>query len=125
MTKHPFSIKKRLRSFRFAFNGLKILLWEEHNAWIHVSVAVLATIAGWLLKISTTEWLAVVIVIALVLALELINTALETLCDFLHPEKNDEIKKIKDLSAAAVLLAAIGALITGLCVFGPKLTSLF
>jgi len=123
--KYPFSIKQRIRSFRYAFNGLKVLLQEEHNAWIHLAVTALVIIAGFILKISATEWLAIILVIALVVALELINTALENLCDFVHPDKHDGIKKIKDLSAAAVLIAAIAAATIGLIVFVPKIVGCF
>jgi len=123
--KKRFSIKQRLRSFPFAFNGLKILLREEHNARIHLVAAILAIIAGFGFKISSMEWLAVIFAIGLVFALELVNSALENLADFLHPDKHESIKKVKDLAAAAVLVAAMCALVVGLLIFVPKLASWF
>ena len=124
-TNQPFSISKRLKSFSFAFNGLKILVQEEHNAWIHIFVAVCVLIAGFLLQISIIEWIIIVLCIGLVFALELINSAIENLADFVSPQKNEIIKKVKDLSAAAVLIAAFFSVIVGLVVFLPKIIMLF
>ena len=123
-TNQPFSILKRLKSFTFAFNGLKILVQEEHNAWLHIAVTVCVTIAGFLLHISLMEWIAVTLCVGLVFALELVNSAIENIADFVSPEKNEIIKKVKDLSAAAVLIAAICSVIVGLIVFLPKIITL-
>jgi len=116
-----FSWAKRFAGFRYAFNGLKILVKEEHNARIHLFVACCVLIAGALLKISTREWIAVIFCIGWVIALELINSAIENMADFLTKEKNESIKKIKDLSAGAVLIAAIASAIIGLIIFLPKI----
>jgi len=116
-----FSLKKRLVSFRYAFNGIKILIREEHNARIHLFVAGCVLIAGAVFKISTAEWIAVIFCIGLVIALELINSAIENTADFLTKEKSESIKKIKDLSAGAVLAAAIASAIIGLIIFLPKI----
>ena len=123
MKHEKFSIIKRLKSFIFALNGLKILILEEHNARIHLVAAILVIIAGILLKISNVEWLAIIFSIGLVFALETINSAIENLADFVSPEKNDQIKKVKDLSAGAVLIGAIAALVNGLIIFIPKIFS--
>ncbi|MDR1678479.1 MAG: diacylglycerol kinase family protein [Prevotellaceae bacterium] len=123
-TKQSFSIHKRLKSFTFAVNGLKILLREEHNAQIHLAITICVTIIGFLLQISLIEWIAVVLCIGLVFALELVNSAVENMCDFISPEKNEMIKKVKDLSAAAVLVAAACSVIVGLIVFLPKIIAL-
>ena len=120
----PFSILKRAKSFTFAFNGLKILIQEEHNSWIHIAIVICATVAGFLLHISFIEWVAVVLCIGLVIALELVNSAIENMADFVSPQKNEIIKKVKDLSAAAVLIAAICSAIVGLIVFLPKIIAL-
>ena len=120
-----FSILKRLRSFGFAFNGLKILFKEEHNARIHLLAAVIVVIAGIYFHISTLEWLVVVFAIGFVITSEIVNTAIENIADFVSPEKHEKIKKIKDLAAASVLISAITALIVGLIVFIPKILSLF
>ena len=119
--KKRFSIVKRLVSFRYAFNGLKILVKEEHNARIHLFIAICVLIAGVIFKISTAEWIAVVFCIGLVIALELINSAIENTADLISKEKNETIKKIKDLSAGAVLIAAIASAVIGLIIFLPKI----
>jgi len=121
MPKEKFSITKRLRSFGYAFNGLKILIREEHNARIHLITAVVAITAGFCLHISALEWIAIVFAIGFVITLEIINSAIENIADFVSPEKHDTIKKIKDLAAAGVLISSITALIIGLIVFLPKI----
>jgi len=120
----PFSISKRLKSFTFAINGLKILAKEEHNARIHIAITICVAIAGFLLHISFIEWIAVILCIGLVFTLELINSAIENLADFVSPQKNETIKKVKDLSAAAVLIAAFCSVIVGMVVFLPKIIAL-
>ena len=120
----PFSISQRLRSFKYAFAGLKTLFSEEHNARIHVFVAMAAIVLGFVLKISLNEWIALVIVMSLVFICELFNTSLEALADFVSPEKHPQIKKVKDLAAAAVLISALSALITGIILFIPKIITL-
>ena len=121
MKKEKFSIRKRLNSFRYAFNGFRILFKEEHNSWIHLLAATGVLAAAIIFRISTTEWIAVIFAIGLVFTTELVNTAIEDISNFISAEKNDRIKRIKDLSAAAVLIAALTALIIGLIVFVPKL----
>jgi undecaprenol kinase/diacylglycerol kinase (ATP) len=123
-TNQPFSMLKRLKSLIFAFNGLKILVQEEHNSWIHIVITICVVLVGFLLHISLMEWVAVVLCIGLVIGLELINSAIENIADFVSPQKNEIIRKVKDLSAAAVLIAAICSAIVGLIVFLPKIIAL-
>ena len=125
MDQEKFSIVKRLKSFKYAFNGLRILIKEEHNARIHLFAAIGVVIAGFIFKISLHEWIAVAIAIGLVFCSEIINSAIENLSDFVCPDKNERIKKIKDLAAAAVLVSALTALVIGLLVFIPKIVALF
>lgn len=117
MKSKNFSIRKRINSFRFAISGLKILIQEEHNARIHLVAALVVIAAGFLFNISTAEWLAIVFAIALVFITELINTAIENIADFVSPGKQEQIRKIKDLSAAAVLVSALIAAVVGILVF--------
>ena len=117
MKPERFSIKKRKQSFGYAFNGIKILIREEHNAWIHLMAAFFVLILGFVFNVSQTEWIALIFAIGLVLAFE----AIENLADYSSPDKHELIKKVKDLSAAAVLIAAITAFSIGLFVFIPKL----
>ncbi len=103
-----------------AFNGIKMAFKEEPNFRIHVVATIMVIAAGLYFKLSTTEWLAIVIVIGLVLLTELLNTAIENIADFISPERHEKIKTIKDIAAAAVLISAIVALVVGLLVFVPK-----
>ena len=121
MKTQKFSISNRIRSFGYAFNGLKILFKEEHNARVQLFAAMAVVIAGFVFNISNTEWVAIVFAIGFVLAMEAINSAIEGLADFVSPEKHEMIKKVKDLSAAGVLISALTALIIGLIVFVPIL----
>lgn len=109
-----------IKSFGFAFNGIKLCL-KEPNFKIHLFCALLATILGFLLRISNIEWLVVLICITLVLAFEMLNTAIEHLCNVVSPTFNPVIKIIKDVSAAAVLVVALMATVCGAIIFIPKL----
>ena len=124
MNNEKFSIKKRIKSFAYAFAGLKVLFREEHNSWIHAVAAVLAIAMGFLFRISPMEWIAIVIVIGMVFSAEIINSSLERTADFVKAERDDRKRDIKDLGAAAVLVCAMVALITGLIIFVPKIIAL-
>jgi len=125
MKSKKFSISKRIKSFGFALNGLKILIQEEHNARIHIIAAISVILAGFYFQLSSLEWLAIFFAIGLVISLEIINSAIENIADFISPKKNDAIKKIKDLSAAGVLISALTALTIGFIIFIPKISTLF
>lgn len=124
MKNEGFTFRKRLGSFKYAFSGIKTLLLHEANAWIHCIAMVLVIVAGFLLELSSTEWIAVVIVIGGVFAAEGLNTAIERLADVVSPGYHETIKQVKDLSAGAVLFMAIAAAIVGLIIFVPKITAL-
>jgi len=124
MNKKKFKIHERLYSFKYAFNGIKELIDNEHNFWIHLCATFLVIVAGFLFKVSTLEWLAIVFGIGFVITLEAINSSIEKLSDFVSPDKNDHIKKVKDLAAAGVLISSATALIIGLIIFLPKIFTL-
>lgn len=124
MKEEKFSIAKRLKSFTYAFAGLKVLFKEEHNAWIHLFATVCVIAAGILFKISLLEWVAVAFAVGLVFSFEIMNTSVENIADFICPERDDRIKRIKDLAAAAVLVSAITAAAVGLIIFVPKILAL-
>ncbi len=124
MESDKFSIKSRIKSFSFAFKGIITLLKREHNARIHLVATISATILGFVLKINTTEWISIVIVIGLVILTELFNTAIERLADLFEPNWNDLIGQVKDYSAGAVLISAIISIIVGGLIFIPKLLKL-
>jgi diacylglycerol kinase len=118
-------LKMRLiKSFGFAVNGIKFCL-QEPNFKIHLGFALLATLLGFILNISLAEWALVALCIGLVLALEMINTAIEQLCNIVYPGFNPLIKMVKDVSAAAVLVVAIAAAICGFIIFIPKIITGF
>jgi len=93
MARSNFSWKDRIRSFSYAFNGLKIVWQEEHNFRIHLIAAVVAIVLSYLLRISPYEWLAIIFSIGFVLVCELLNTALEHLADFVCQEKKSQHQK--------------------------------
>lgn len=124
MTKRPFSLKDRLKSFTYAFQGWKVLIEQEHNARIHLVAAVFAVAAGFILKISSLEWIIIIFAVFLVLAGEALNSAIEYICNFVSPQYHDLIKKVKDLAALAVLFIAIAAFLSGCIIFLPKIFAL-
>lgn len=120
-----FEMKKRLRSFKYAFNGIKILLANEHNAWIHSVAAVVVIVAGLAVGLSRTEWLLVILCIGMVFAAEAMNTAIERLTDLYSPDYHPKAGAAKDLAAGAVLITAMAAAVVGLWIFLPKLIALW
>lgn len=120
-----FSLRKRLQSFRYAFNGIGHLLRYEHNAWIHLFATVVVIGFGIWLKLSRPEWILIVFAIGLVLVAEGFNTAIEHLANAVTRSENDSIKKAKDVAAGSVLIAAIVSATIGLIVFIPHLIELF
>ena len=121
MKHHNFSLIKRLKSFSHAFNGLKILFKEEHNSRIHFIATLVVILFAIICDLNAYEWIAIIFSIGLVITSEIINTAIENIADFICPEKNEKIKVIKDLTAAAVLISAVIAVVIGVIVFIPKI----
>jgi diacylglycerol kinase (ATP) len=116
-----FSLHKRWKSFGFAINGLRLALSSEHNLWVHLFATLLVIIGAIFFHVSPAEALALCLSIWLVWCMELINTAIEKVMDFISTEIHPSLKKIKDIAAAAVLVAAITAIIIGCVVFIPKI----
>jgi diacylglycerol kinase len=119
-----FSIKKRAQSFGNAFNGIVQTMRNEHNFRIHLMVMLLVIIFGFALKVSTNEWLVIILCSGMVLSAEIFNSAIENLTDIISPEQNPKAGLAKDMAAAAVLVSAIAAAIAGLIIFVPKLFEL-
>jgi diacylglycerol kinase len=121
MTTEKFSLKKRIKSFGFALNGLKTAVLDEHNLRIHLFAAFVATLLGFHFEINNTEWIILALTIGFVIAMELLNSAIESLADYACKEqKHPLIQKVKDIAAGAVLISAISALVVGLLIFIPK-----
>lgn len=108
-------------SFGFAFAGIKEAMTNEPNFQIHILIGLSALIAGFFVGLSRNEWIVMAFTIAFVLILELFNTAIEAIVDHLSPKRHPKAKIAKDVSAAAVFIAAFLAVIIGLLLFIPKL----
>jgi diacylglycerol kinase (ATP) len=118
-------MKKLLNSFKCAFKGFSYAAKTQLNFRIHLGVTAMALLLGWYLRVSITEWLWTTLTIALVLTAELLNTAIEILTDLVSPDWNEKAGHIKDVSAAAVTITAVFAVVVGCIIFLPKLIALF
>ncbi|MFC1225975.1 diacylglycerol kinase family protein [Pedobacter sp. BG31] len=121
MNNEKFSIIDRIKSFKYAFQGLKLFFVNDHNGRIHLFAAVIAIGLSFYLKLSALEWISVLGVISAVIVAEILNAAIEKLADVVSPGFHPKIKIVKDLAAAAVLVAAGLALAVGAIIFIPKL----
>ena len=117
-------LRKKAATFRNALKGISIGFSEETNFQIQLACGIIAIVLGLYFQISVIEWLFVIAVSGLVLTAELLNTALEELCDMLKSTHDPHVGKIKDLAAGAVLLASFCALSVGFVIFVPRLLSL-
>lgn len=113
--------KKLINSFKYAIEGFFTSFRTERNMKIHIVMMIVVIVMGIWLKISKVEWMICIILFAFVISAELFNTAIETVVDIVMPNKNEKAKIAKDVSAAAVLVLAIGAAIIGCMIFIPKL----
>ncbi len=113
-------MKSFLQRVGFALQGWRFFFAHETNARIQAVVAISVVIAGFVMKISSAEWLWILLCIGLVIGLEMVNSAIETLADHLHPELHPSIKIVKDVAAGAVLWAALISVVIGLIIFFPK-----
>jgi diacylglycerol kinase (ATP) len=111
----------RTHSIRIALEGLITLLVLEPNARIHALFTVGVIAAGWLSDLKVIEWVVLTLTVGFVWMAEAFNTAVEKMLDLFHPEMDPEVKAIKDLSAGAVLISALTAVVVGLLIFGPRL----
>lgn len=110
----------RLASVKFAAKGFWILVTSENSIIAQVIIAILMTIVGFAMQISATEWMFQIFAIGLILVAESLNTAIEKMADFIHPDYHKQIGRIKDISAGAAFFAAIFAVIIGLIIYLPK-----
>lgn len=112
------------KTFINAFNGIQYFFKTERNGKIQAAVAAFVLLASYYLKLSSPEWIVVLFCICAVLAMEMLNTALEQLCNLVHKEYHPVIKIIKDVAAGAVLLVSIASSIIGFIIFIPKILPL-
>jgi len=113
-------IKGRLKSIKYAVLGAYKLITTEHSVMVQSSLAVIMVIAGFYFHISREEWIMQILAFGLVLAIESLNTAVEKIADFIHPEFHSRIGFIKDIAAGAVMFAATAAIAVGLLIYVPK-----
>lgn len=116
-----FTLAKRLKSFRYACSGIAFMLRTQHNAWIHLAITLAVCALGWASGLSAADWRWLIVAIAMVWFAELINTAIEYVCDIVSPEHDERVKRAKDIGAGAVLVCAISAALIGVLTFWPYL----
>lgn len=109
----------RLKSFKFAIIGAIKLISSEHSIMVQCAIALFAVFLGFFFDISRTDWMFQIFGIGLVLSIEGMNTAVEKIADFVHPDFHAKIGFIKDVAAGAVFFAAVAALIIGLFIYIP------
>ncbi|MFC1678105.1 diacylglycerol kinase [Patescibacteria group bacterium] len=112
-------IQRLFKSFKYALKGLIKTFKEEQNLQIQSTIGALVLLAAWYFGVSRTEWIVLVFIIGVVVLMELANSAVERITDVLKPRINGYVKEIKDIMAAAVMLASIISVIIGLIIFWP------
>ena len=117
-------MRRFLKSFRFAFNGLLYLFKSQPNARIHLLAALAVLAAGAFLKINLSDWAWLVVAIAMVLCAEAFNTSVELLADRITTEHDAQIGRAKDVAAAGVLIACTGAFGIGIVILTPHLLAI-
>ncbi len=110
----------RLKSLKFALKGAIKLISTEHSVMVQFSLSIALIIAGFYFNITTTEWMFQTLAIGMVLSIEGLNTAVEKVADFIHPDYSQRIGFIKDIAAGAVFFAAMAAITIGLIIYLPK-----
>lgn len=116
-------MSRLINSFKYAGEGLLHSIKKEKNFQIHCVVAILAIASGCFFSLSKVEWMVIVLCVGMVLAFELLNTAVEQVCNMVQPGFSPAVKIIKDVSAAAVFLVVVMAVICGAVIFLPKILS--
>lgn len=119
MIRNYSGFKARIGSFKYAFRGIRMMLVEEPNAWVHAAMTAAVAVAGFYFGLSMMEWCWIVLAIVSVWTAEALNTAFESLADVASPNFHPMVEKAKDVAAGAVLITSIGSVIIGLLVFGP------
>ena len=113
-------VSGRMKSMTYAVQGAKKLITTEHSIMVQFSLGILMTIAGFYIGITKAEWIFQTFAIGLVMSVEGLNTAVEKIADFIHPNYHEKIGFIKDIAAGAVFFAAITAIAVGLIIYIPS-----
>lgn len=117
-------MRKLAMSFKYAFMGIRYLIFSQPNARIHLAATVIVILAGFYFEVSRTEWCILVLTITIVWVAEGMNTAIEWLCDRVSRDHDEIIAKVKDTAAGAVLLSAVAAIVVAVLIFLPHLRAL-
>ena len=112
----------RIRSFKCALKGMRVMMMSQHNAWLHAVATMVVISLGLYFRLTFAEWCCVILAMMSVWTSEALNTAFEFLTDVASPEFHPLAEKAKDIAAGAVLIAAIGSVFIGLMVFGPHIS---
>ncbi|NMH85941.1 diacylglycerol kinase [Flavivirga algicola] len=121
MTKKDSFVVNRIKSIGYAFKGALLLLKTEASIKIQFVIALIVTLTGLYYQISLTEWMVQLLCIGMVMSIEGINTAIEAIADFIHPEHHNKIGLIKDIAAGAVFIASVFAIVVGFIIYLPKI----
>ena len=113
--------KARLRSIWIALDGIRQVILTQQNARIHVVITLIVLLSAWLLRLPRLEWALLFLVIGFVWTAEIFNTVIEDLVDQVSPEQRSAAKRIKDISAGAVMVSVLVSILVGLLIFGPRL----
>ena len=123
--KNKYKSKNIFQSFKYAHQGLVFGFKNTRNLQIDVCFAIIVTIFGFIFKLCLIEWVAILLCFALVMSLELVNTAIEEAVNLAMPDIHPIAKISKDVAAGAVMLSALFSVIIGIIIFLPKIISLF
>lgn len=118
-------VKGRIKSVTYSVIGAWKLVTSEHSIMVQFCLGVAVTIAGFYFNINATEWMLQTMCIGLVMAIEGANTAVEKICDFIHPDFNPKIGFIKDIASGAVFFAALAAIVVGTIIYYPRIAAFF
>lgn len=120
-----FGFKRFLKSFKYSLDGLKYAYKNEQSMLVHLIVTIIAITLGILFKISNFEWIITIFLLSVTASLELLNTAIEAVCDMVTLEYNKLAKVVKDTASASVFFTSMLGAVSGLIIYVPKFIELF
>ena len=123
MSNKSLTFTGRIRSFKYAFRGLRVMIVSQHNAWIHAAATISVVAVSFYFHLTRAEWCWIILAVISVWTAEAFNTAFEFLTDVASPEFHPLAEKAKDVAAGAVLITSIGSALIGIVVFGPYVLS--
>lgn len=115
----------RVKSLKYALRGMFLLMKTEHAIISQLSISLVFIIMGLYFDISKYEWVIQIFLIGFILSVESLNTAVEKVCDFIHPNYHEKIGFIKDIAAGAVSFAVLTSLIIAMIIYYPYVSNLF